>query len=243
MTIKEFITKRPYHSFYECSIIGYVCRKTLTPFITPWCINHKIRPNIVTLWMIIVGFISGCVLLIPSVWCKLLSSFLYFVWFALDISDGEVARYTNQCSEQGKYLDWFAHQVTHPMFIIGMWITFVQFYSVENYIFLTIFAFVLISSELTLRMLLALNDLTTKRESKSVCGFHEDNNDKRSIFQWIRRQISYFPNFVGFCPILLVVDIWAETYIFYYVFTVVGIVYSCNIYKNLAMIIRNMLTQ
>ena len=78
----------------------------------------------ITLMMIISGLVSGLLFSQTSLVCKIVASLLYFLWFILDCSDGEVARFTKTFSNYGKQLDWVAHLICHPLLYIAIWIYF-----------------------------------------------------------------------------------------------------------------------
>lgn len=235
MKRKEFIIQRPKCCFWKNSFADYFCTTLFSPFLTPFFINHNVRPNTVTLLMIISGFITGFVLMVPNEWCKLASFFLYILWFSLDCSDGEVARATNKCSDYGKHLDWIAHIVCHPLFCIGMWFTFLQYYTIDIYLISTIIMG-LLSMEMILRMLVAFREYVP--ESKYKGGLNQ--NHKINLFSYIKGQLGYFPNIVIFSPLLVFFDIIFKLNCFHYLFIIWAVLYMLTVLKQLVSVTHSM---
>lgn len=240
MKRKDFLSQAP-----QCNLIGgyfciYICRKILSPLITPWFVNHNVRPNTVTLLMIITGFLTGFVLMLPFLWTKALCFFLYYLWFAFDCSDGEVARITNKCSDYGKLLDWIAHLLCHPMFIIGMWFSINQFYEIHYPIIITVVSMGLISAELILRMLVAFRHYMPESTYHGVMKLPDTNILFIRILITLKEQLGYFPNAVIFCPLIMFIDIALDIKCFHYVFYIWAILYILNVFKQLVAVISYM---
>lgn len=228
MTYKEFRKKSPIPSFFNMplsSTLCYIC----SPFISKWCIKNGIKPNTVTLAMIITGIIGGIVLLIPNVWCKFAASFIYYLWFTLDLSDGEVARVTQTFSKGGKLLDWCAHLATHPLLIFGIWITFLQYYENNIMVLTSIVCMLLISFELVNRSLVTIYDLYFKLSDSIE---YEGVSNYRKMIMYIKGQFAWFPNMVILLPFLFSLDILFSFHFFIYIFLAWAIVYSLYVVQK-----------
>lgn len=235
MTYKEFRKESPIPSFLDMPLSSSMCY-IFSPYISKWCIKNKIKPNTVTLMMIISGVLGGLVLMIPLAWCKLVSCFIYYIWFTLDLSDGEVARMTKTFSKGGKYLDWSAHLATHPLCIIGIWITFFQF-TEYNMVMISLFCMLLLSLELINRKLVAINDLAFKDLSDVAKG---KENLIKKIYLYIISQIAWFPNIVLILPVLFSIQIIFNFNFFLYVFLSWSSLYSLYVIKRFLSFIKLM---
>lgn len=59
-----------------------------------WFIKHNVTPNNITMLMIAFGIIGSILFAIPSLPCKILGYLCWIMWYTMDNSDGQVARYT-----------------------------------------------------------------------------------------------------------------------------------------------------
>jgi phosphatidylglycerophosphate synthase len=81
----------------------------LSIYLTALFVRLGVSANHVTGLMLMVGFASF-VCAVPHVWYLNLASLtLFLLFYILDCSDGEVARWTQRCSNGGVYLDYAAH--------------------------------------------------------------------------------------------------------------------------------------
>jgi phosphatidylglycerophosphate synthase len=78
-------------------------------YLTALFVRRNVTANQVTGLMLMVGFASF-LCAVPRVWhLNLASLVLFLLFYVLDCSDGEVARWTKSCSHGGVYLDYAAH--------------------------------------------------------------------------------------------------------------------------------------
>ena len=71
-------------------------------------IKLNLSPNQVSLLSVVVGFIGCFLLLSASKYVIFFGAILLIVWDALDCSDGEIARYNEESSLTGLYVDRMA---------------------------------------------------------------------------------------------------------------------------------------
>jgi phosphatidylglycerophosphate synthase len=90
------------------------CAKPLT-----WLLLHtNITANQVTTLSMVLALI-GSALMIPGIFLlSLIGLFLFCMFMLLDHTDGQVARYRNQVSSAGLYLDSRVHHLVEPTFFI-----------------------------------------------------------------------------------------------------------------------------
>jgi phosphatidylglycerophosphate synthase len=79
-----------------------------------------VTPNALTGAMIAVGALAALALSFPGVWTAVLAFLLIQLQILLDCSDGELARWRQQFSPVGIYLDRFGHYFTETLLPIGL---------------------------------------------------------------------------------------------------------------------------
>lgn len=207
------------------SICVWIAKKYLTPFF----IRKRVKPNTITLYMIIVGGISGIFFIYPSMWTKLLCSLLYLLWYSLDCSDGQVARATSNCSPEGKQLDYIAHIVAHPLFIIGLLVTILSFYQYCNLFYIITLTLLLLSSEMSNRLVIAMASYNEKKQNY----IEKKDNPIKKIYNFINCQIGFMPNLLLFFPVIIFCDLYFDLYYFEYLFYIWGLYYIIFVSKEL----------
>ncbi|MDE5758277.1 MAG: CDP-alcohol phosphatidyltransferase family protein, partial [Allobaculum sp.] len=101
--------------FRKAMLAGHFLTRDIGRICSVWFIKHNIVPNQITLLMIMFGIIGSILFAIPNVWCKILGYCGWLMWFAMDCSDGQVARYTKTFSKYGTEMDYMAHLIDHPL--------------------------------------------------------------------------------------------------------------------------------
>src|SRR3989344_9075056 len=87
---------------------------------TKFFVKTNITANQVSALSIISGIISAFLFMKGTYGYFLLASLFLFLWFVLDHSDGEVARYKKQKSNLGYFLDKMMHSIIHPLVFLGI---------------------------------------------------------------------------------------------------------------------------
>ena len=94
--------------------------RRLSPYLTRILLKTGISPNGVTWMMITAGASAGLVLLIPGLIAGLLSLVLGQLQMLLDCSDGEIARWKEQYSPAGIFLDKVGHYTAEGIIPIAL---------------------------------------------------------------------------------------------------------------------------
>lgn len=89
-------------------------------FLTWFFVHTPITPNTITLLSILSGVGGAYLLLYPDWNVKLIALFLFYFNLLLDRVDGEVARYKQQFSLKGIYLDELNHYIIPPLFFLSL---------------------------------------------------------------------------------------------------------------------------
>ncbi len=168
----------------------------LSPFLSILFIKKHIKPDTITIMMIVCGIIAPILLMVNNIYLQCVSAFLFILWFTLDASDGEVARFTSTFSKHGRDLDYLSHVSCHSLFVMAMWKIYV--YQSDYLLSLTLLFFALIASELFYRISVLYIVYIEKVEYKNI------SNHKFLVS--ILNNIGYFPNFVVFFPALFCIS-------------------------------------
>ena len=188
---------------------AYFFGRRLSPFFVNIFLNLKIKPNTVTVYMIIAGIIGAILFAFDNIWFKFTGYIFMLLWLILDCVDGEVARITKVFSKFGEELDYIAHIINHPIFNIALLISLIQL-NKYNIMFVSMVSIILISSNLVSRNLLSMYTIfELKVKSKKVIS----NKRKlyRVIISYLIGVLTQYPNFVLIFPILYFVDVLIGT--------------------------------
>lgn len=204
-------------SLRQGMLAGHLCR-LLSPYCSAWFILKKITPNQITLLMILFGIIGSILFIFPNPWLKLAGYVFWFLWFTMDLSDGEVARYTKQFSKYGVEMDYMAHLIDHPIMNIAFWISLIEFNTMEPF-WLSLIFIVSISMELINRSLISFNH------------FHNINlgyssGKKISYAKYFITQLILYPNFIIILTPIFIVDSFLKIGFSVWCYIVWFIVYS-----------------
>lgn len=212
------------HVWYERAISEYITM-ALSPFISIFFIKKGVKPNTITLYMIICGTIAPILFASNNIYVQLLSSFLFLLWFTLDASDGEVARFTKTFSKHGRDLDFLSHVSCHSLFVMALWLHYAK--NSEHLVLYSLILFGLLATELFYRISVIYEVYIDKREAS---GFVKN----RLVFVIITNLL-YFPNFVVLFPFLHCLSVLFSfdlTYVFFSFF-ILYILYNINVYVNM----------
>jgi phosphatidylglycerophosphate synthase len=82
-------------------------------------VTTRVTPNQLTCLMVLAGLAAGAALLIPGLPGALLGALLIQLYLLLDCVDGEVARWREQTSITGVYLDRVGHYLCEAALLVG----------------------------------------------------------------------------------------------------------------------------
>ena len=199
-TYRQLRSERPLVSLCTWSFVGHLCLLMCPPF-SIFFMKRHVKPNTITVIMILLGAVGGILFALPPIPCKIAAIVVYWLWFILDCSDGEVARHTKTFSKYGIQLDWIAHLVCHPLMVLACWISFQQSSVPYSYL-LTIMSILFVTCELIRRQLIAFDTLLSASTEMGI-----KPTSAPPLYKWIVTQVLYFPNFVLLFPIIYVICI------------------------------------
>lgn len=172
--------------------IDFIFSARISPYVSAYYVKKGTAPNTITIHMILSGILGGILFSLPNVYFKILGHIFMQLWFILDCSDGEVARETNNYSKFGKELDYTAHIINHPIFLLSFLISMLQLsqYNMTFLIFLFLFSLIL---EMYFRNLCTLNvikDLKMDNIKKIK------KNKKFKLIKFFLDIFIIYPNFI-----------------------------------------------
>lgn len=94
--------------------------RRLSIYLTRLLLYTPITANQVTLFMTIVGLLSGLLFAYGDYWYSIIGALLYFLYHLLDHVDGEIARYRGSASLRGYYIERLSHIVVQPLIFVGI---------------------------------------------------------------------------------------------------------------------------
>lgn len=201
--VKDVRIISPLNYYRFNSFTGHFISSAISPFFTVLFIRYRIKPNTITIFMILAGIIGSILFALPYVLSKILGIFFFHLWFIMDCSDGEVARISKVYSKYGKEMDFMAHLINHPLMNLSLWITFITI-DLENWFMYSLLFIVFISLELINRSLtLFVNYLAVPNDVKK---------ENRSFLKYLVIQFVSYPNFILIYPIILVISILFDSF-------------------------------
>ncbi len=180
----------------------------ISPFITKICLKLGLIPNAVTVCMMLSGFTGAVLFAIPNMVCKILGAVFIHLWYVFDCSDGEVARITKRFSKYGTEIDYTAHILNHPLFILSFVISLMTAFKSEKYIYICILGFLLVALNLVFRNLILFYDIYKKRENITMGAGAEGNKSLslKEIIMFFVNMLIQLPNFCLIFPIVYFIN-------------------------------------
>ena len=190
-------------------LAGHICRP-ISPYCSAWFIRHNFSPNAITLIMILMGIVGSILFSLPYIWSKIAGYLFWYLWFTMDLCDGEVARFTQQLSTYGKQMDYMAHLICHPLMNLSIWMTYMQIGNTDGYFVSAVFM-VIISLELIFRNLATL----ISQEDAAV-----STKKKVGYLRYFLRQAFLYPNIILFITPILLIDIYFHSRVSIWLFSI-----------------------
>lgn len=210
---KEFVADLSKKTNWQDTLIyfsaSYLISNRISPYLSFHFIQKKVKPNTITLYMIISGIIGGILFMLPNLWLKLLGTIFIHLWFILDCSDGEVARYTKTFSKFGSELDFLAHMIDHPFFCVGIALSLIQLNRYPLWLVLGI-VFTSLFLDSYIRNLITLEKYTDEKSDNVVPG----PTGKMNLKKWLKTIFNtflFFPNVILFAVIVYFADYFFGT--------------------------------
>lgn len=113
--VSEIRKAQNFKEFYSRHFSG-----KFSPYVAAAFVGTPVTPNHLTALMVPSGIVGGIMLSFGTPLGFTIGSLLFVLLNILDAADGELARYTEQTSEFGDYLDRVAHYMTNTALIMGL---------------------------------------------------------------------------------------------------------------------------
>ena len=216
LSVKEIRCKYQHNKFYDGYLVDHFCQ-IFSPYFTWLFVRLGWTPNYVTSLMIIFGILGATFFVIPSLSFKIVGVLFIYLWYIMDISDGEVARATKTFSKFGEEFFYTSHVINHTLFVLSFTLCIIQ----ANILYgLLIVGLGLV--DMIFRNLVAFNSIKMLKESSAENGTtQESNNSLLKFMKHIFLSIITFPNFVLVFPVLF---LWDTIYCCDYAFVFLCIV-------------------
>lgn len=219
-------------SFQKGMLAGHFLTRDIGRLCSAWFIRHGVIPNQITLLMIIFGVIGSILFAIPNVWCKISGYICWLMWFSMDCSDGQVARYTKKFSKYGTEMDYMAHLIDHPCMNLALWATFIQM-NIFNETFLSLLFMVSISLELVFRNTTAFYHYNKDDQSNG------ESNTQKSYFKYIIQELFLYPTYIICISWTVILGYYFNSPVALYIYVLWFIIYSIGVIRRIyAMLIK-----
>lgn len=217
MNIVEEIKSTKNLSIRTYFLSSFLISNRISPYISMVYIKLGVIPNMITIHMILSGIIGAVLFSLPYLLTKIFGALLIHLWFVLDCSDGEVARYTKKYSKYGKELDFMAHLINHPLFGAALFFSLHQLerYNFYNLIFIVVasnFFDYLNRNIYTLKLVI---DTKSQVENKGYMPTPE-NWTLKKIIMFIANIFTVYPNLILFGVLIYFIDYSFSTDFLYY---------------------------
>ena len=224
----------PLYAIEDSTLVAWIFSARFSPIFTAIFIRYGVRPNSVTILMILSGLLGAALFAVDNVFVKLAGYVFIQLWFVMDCSDGEIARITRDFSDYGTEIDYLAHVLTHPAFQVSFLLSAVQLYierGMDLRVLLVVFAAIAVV-ELMIRAMLGLELICRYKDAKN--GQAGGPVPKQTPKQMLVSAIYVYPNVALFFPIIYFLDVLLGTTLGFY-YTVFVLVVSAPMMAKLAL--------
>lgn len=209
-------TQTPLYSIHDSTLVAWIFSARISPLFTALFVKYGVRPNSITVLMILSGLLGAALFAVDNVLVKAAGYVFIQLWFVMDCSDGEVARITRDFSRYGTEMDYLAHILTHPFFQISFLISASQLYVQQGaapVVLLIVFSAVAVV-ELMIRGMLGLQLICKYKDAEANPG--ADAYKKPRFHHMVISAIYVYPNVALFFPIVYFVDVYFHSMLGYY---------------------------
>lgn len=221
-TVKEIRQYRNFKRLMKSAFPTLLLCAWISPYVSSFAVKKKITPNQLTLLMFPSSILASALLLFNPWYIKIIGALFVHFWYTLDLSDGQVARYTKNYSKYGQELDCLAHHFCHSFLIVAFC---VNLYQIRNY---DVRLILLVCSgmffaEYSFRDICSIAILFNRKAQCNECVRDIDKKSKKNVFLIIKLIIKFIvnllhslDNYVLLGSILMFVDIFFHTDVLLY---------------------------
>jgi len=208
----------------EAHVRRYFFATRFSPFFTFLFINVGFTANLVTFLFIFVGIIGGGLLFILPLESFWVSYILWRLHVILDVSDGEIARFSKKYNDNAIYWDFMGHSIIYPLYFAGIFI--MAYYEMNLSLEIGIIGIIVASllRAVTKNFQAMLYKANKKSKTKQVA-----KNRKKNI-------LFYVLSFEGFLFSILIISIFNSLknllpFVIYFYIFVFFLIVSYKFYK------------
>lgn len=216
----------PLYSIHDSTLVAWLFSARISPFFTAMFLKYRIRPNAITLLMIIFGLLGAILFAVDNALIKVTGYIFIQLWFVMDCSDGEVARITKDYSRYGTEMDFLAHILTHPAFQTSFLVSALQLYSeqgIEPIVLIGVFTAIIVV-ELMIRGILGIELIAKLKDPQGNTATAPVAPKNRKILGLLFSAVYSYPNVALLFPIIYFVDLLFGSRIgFYYAIVVLAL--------------------
>lgn len=232
-----FAVEKTKSSFFKTFFTCFVYQK-ITLALARFFYKIKFNPNIITCFMLITVLIASVLFLVPNVVCLIIGAIVLQFFEIFDDVDGIVARATNKLSKKGEQLDFLMHIICHPILIcVFGYLLFNLFpattiFGVDKLIFFIVMFGIMMTCELIMRQIIALNVITKLKVNHAEMQVAEHKTPLIiKLFRWIKSFFDMFPVYALVVPIFIIIDTFCGTQIAFWYSVIYILVSMATILK------------
>jgi len=212
------------YTFYNTYITSFLL-KPITVLFARFLAKRNIKPNLVTMLMLLSVLAAAALFLIPNVVTLGIGIVVLLFFEIADDADGMVARANKRLSRHGMQLDYMMHLLCHPLMIIIFSIVVNRLNLPENIFGLEISVLHILVAitalfailEVIERHLLLSAEYTKIKHSKGLAAGNVSVSKIKKLIRYLLMQM-HFPVFMLIFPIFMLVDSLTNAHISFYVF-------------------------
>ena len=175
-TIKELRSSISDHGFgFRRPILDYIALPITKLFIT-----LRMTPNMITHLYFILCLLGAWILRTGRYWDMIIGISIFTWAYLIDISDGQVARYTKKQSYKGQYLDYVYHWIANTILLFSLWVALSPSESYNILVTLTIILY-LLNKIININCFWPGDEKTYEKLNKKILQPH-NNKDTSSSF-------------------------------------------------------------
>jgi phosphatidylglycerophosphate synthase len=216
----------PLYALQDSTLVSWIFSARISPLFTAIFVKYGVRPNSITILMILSGLLGAALFAVDNVFVKVAGYIFIQLWFVMDCSDGEVARMTKDFSKYGTEMDYLAHVLTHPAFQISFLFSAIQLYTEQgaDLIYMVVIFSAIAVVELMIRAMLGLQLIRKYKDPDPAPAAGEAPARIRMIRNLFINAIYIYPNVALFFPIIYFIDLFFDSMIgFYYAILVLAV--------------------
>jgi len=211
---ENFISNKKLHFFSSI----------FSPLLTYLFVNLGFSANSVTVIFIITGIVGGLLLFLVPFEYFWISYLLWRLHIIIDMSDGEVARYTKKFNDNAIYWDFMGHSIIYPLYFGGIF--FIAFHEMDLNIAIGLIGTIVVS----------LLRAVTKNFQAMLYRTSKKTESEKKVYTRRNNILLYILSFEGFLFTILLISVFDSftnllSFVIYFYILVFILIVSYKFYK------------